>query len=87
MQPRHADAGPSYAEHPDLAIVALLFMLSRYPRVQCARMSDSILAHLIYVAGDVRYPDSIREAAGRIHQEFQFLNAEPPSTDGARTLN
>ncbi len=37
---------PAYPEQPELAVAALLYMLSRYPGVRCPAMARAIAAHL-----------------------------------------
>jgi len=78
------DEGPDYPEHPRLALVALMIMLSRFPRTGCPHMARSILEHLHYVAGDARYAPEFREAAARIHAEWCSDACE---RDGGETLH
>jgi len=55
--------GPSYPDHPDFAIAALIRMLVRFPLVRCAALSGAIEEHLDLVARDPRLPELIRQAA------------------------
>ena len=64
---------PEYAEHPELAIVSLLFMLSRQHATGCRTMAESITAHFRFVASDARYADVLRNAAQRLGLEWQGL--------------
>jgi len=72
---------PSYQEQPDLAIVALLSMLTRFPQCQCPRMSESIAAHMRYIALDERYAPVLRDAASRLCQEWTLLGAQRDDQD------
>ncbi len=64
-----ADADPQQDTH-QTAIAALLFMLSRYRRVPCARTRAAIVDHLARVAGDVRSTSTVRQAALMLHREW-----------------
>jgi len=64
---------PDYARHPELAIVALLFMLSRRHATGCRTLAESITAHFRFVASDARYADVLRNAAERLGMEWQGL--------------
>lgn len=41
-----------YAERPELAVVALLYMLGRFPFTRCPRTAEQIVRHLHLVSGD-----------------------------------
>jgi hypothetical protein len=62
--------GPDYRNHPERAVAALMIMLARWPHLQCPRLGDSIERHLVHVANDERLPAAVREAAVRIHREW-----------------
>lgn len=62
-----------YASHPELAIVSLLFMLSRVHASGCRTTAESIAAHFRFVANDPRYADILRNAAQRLGMEWQGL--------------
>ncbi|MBN8759267.1 MAG: hypothetical protein BGO61_12510 [Thiobacillus sp. 65-69] len=64
---------PEYDRHPELAIVSLLFMLSRQHATGCRAMAESIAAHFRFVANDPRYADILRNAAQRLGMEWQGL--------------
>lgn len=75
-----ADAGlpaPDYGNQPELALLALLSMLSRYPFARSARMADSISRHFLYIAGEERLPELFRQTAARLHEEWRLMLAEP----------
>jgi hypothetical protein len=71
--PRSIPTPPEYAQHPELALVSLLYMLSRQHATGCRTMAESITAHFRFVAGDARYADVLRNAAERLGMEWQGL--------------
>ena len=71
--PRSIPTPPEYAQHPELALVSLLYMLSRQHATGCCTMAESITAHFRFVAGDARYADVLRNAAERLGMEWQGL--------------
>ena len=71
--PRSIPTPPEYAQHPELALVSLLYMLSRQHATGCRTMAESITAHFRFVAGDARYADVLRNAAERLGMEWQSL--------------
>lgn len=75
-------APPEYASHPELAIVALLFMLSRQHATGCRTLAESIAAHFRFVANDPRMSDIMRNAAQRLDMEWQSL-LETADHDGS----
>jgi hypothetical protein len=75
-----ADSGSQaldYGNQPELALLALISMLSRFPFVRCPRLADSIARHFVYVAGEERLPVLDRETAARLHDEWRLMLAEP----------
>jgi hypothetical protein len=64
---------PEYANHPELAVVSLLFMLSRQHATGCRTLAASIAAHFRFIADDARYADILRNAAERLGMEWQGL--------------
>lgn len=64
---------PDYSRHPELAVVSLLFMLSRRHATGCRVLAESITAHFDYIATDPRYTDVLRNAAARLGAEWQGL--------------
>ena len=71
--PRSIPTPPEYAQHPELALVSLLYMLSRQHATGCRTLAESITAHFRFVAGDARYADVLRNAAERLGMEWQGL--------------
>lgn len=70
---RPMNASPEYANNPELAIVSLLFLLSRQHATGCRKMAESIEAHFRFVANDPRYADVLRHAAHLLSMEWQGL--------------
>jgi hypothetical protein len=64
---------PEYANHPELAVVSLLFMLSRQHATGCRTMAASIAAHFRFLASDPRMSDVLRNAAQRLGMEWQEM--------------
>lgn len=64
---------PEYANHPEMAVVSLLFMLSRHHATGCRTMAESIAAHFRFLANDPRMSDILRKAAQRLGMEWQAL--------------
>lgn len=62
-----------YTRHPELALVSLLFMLSRQHATGCRTLAESITAHFRFVANDPRHADILRNAAQRLSEEWQGL--------------
>lgn len=64
---------PEYAKHPELAVVSLLYMLSRRHASGCRALAESIAAHFRYLSSDTRQPELLRDAAERLGLEWQGL--------------
>ena len=71
--PRSIPTPPEYAQHPELALVSLLYMLSRQHATGCRTMAESITAHFRFVAGDGRCAGVLRNAGQRLGMEWQGL--------------
>jgi hypothetical protein len=54
---------PEYREQPELAIVALFYLLSRFPYVGCAAMAASIQRHFDWLSQEPRLPPAVQRAA------------------------
>jgi hypothetical protein len=59
-----------YPNQPELAVAALLHMLTRVADKSSAAVTEAVAAHLEYVAGDERNPPALREAARRMAQDW-----------------
>jgi len=66
---------PEYREHPELAIVALFYMLSRFPYVGCAAMAASIQRHFEWLSQDERLAPAIQRAASDLASQWAEMLA------------
>lgn len=80
-----AHQGPDYTQHPELAVVALMSMLARFPFTRCGRMAESILAHLEFVAAEPRLPKAYRDAAFFLIPDWQWLLAGSPQAAASQS--
>lgn len=79
---------PEYREHPELAIVALFYMLSRFPYVGCAAMAASIQRHFDWLSQDQRLPPAVQRAALDLASQWSEMLAacpQPGATGGDGT--
>lgn len=53
----------AYEQQPELALVSVLTMMSRFPTRQSVGMAESILGHLCLIADDERQIRAVRECA------------------------
>jgi hypothetical protein len=67
---------PEYREHPELAIVALFYMLSRFPYIGCAAMAASIQRHFDWLSQDQRLPPAVQRAALDLASQWSEVLAE-----------
>lgn len=56
----------AYEQQPELALAALLQMMSRFPQRQSPALADAILGHLCLVSDDERYPEPLRQCAEQL---------------------
>lgn len=56
----------AYAHQPELAVVALLTMMSAFPARQSPAIAESVIAHLYRVSADARYAPALRDAAAQL---------------------
>ncbi|PTD97848.1 hypothetical protein C8261_03585 [Pseudothauera lacus] len=81
------DALPQYSERPDLALSAVLYLMSRFPASRSPAIADAIVAHLRVVCADPRQPDSVRETADKLMGDwwaYGALTDEGANFDGCR---
>ncbi|ATE61095.1 hypothetical protein [Thauera sinica] len=67
---RPAD-GPQYDCQPELAVAAVLYLLSRFPARQSPALARAIVDHLQIIEGDARFGDCLRDCASRLVDEWQ----------------
>jgi hypothetical protein len=64
-----------YPNQPELALAALLCMLSKASETPSAPLTQSIAAHLNLVASDARQPDALREVAATLAGQWSARDA------------
>lgn len=68
-----AASQPDYSQQPELALVALLQMLSRTPAPRSEALAMSIAAHFRLIAAEARQPAALRAAAAELGAHWQAL--------------
>lgn len=63
--------GPCYDAHPELALAALLQLLSRFPARRSAALAQTIASHFQVVAADASTPECLRACARRLVADWQ----------------
>lgn len=56
----------AYEQQPELALAALLQMMSRFPQRQSSALADAILGHLCLISDDERYSAPLRQCAEQL---------------------
>lgn len=64
------DAGLRYETRPELAMVAVLQLMSRFPARRSPALARAIVDQLRVIAADERFVASVRECAARLAQEW-----------------
>lgn len=74
-----------YEGQPELALVSLMHLMSRFPERQSNAMADAIVGHLCLLADDARYPEAVRICAQELIETWVQLSslAELESANGA----
>lgn len=67
---RSGDA-PAYTHRPELALSAVLYLMSRFPTNRSPAVARSIVEHLAIVSADLRLPESVRETAAGLSHSWQ----------------
>ena len=60
------DEGLAYPNQPELALAAVLQLLSRFPARQSPAVAKAIADHLEVIGGDARLAGCVRECASRL---------------------
>lgn len=71
---RPAD-GPQYTNRPDLALSAVLYLMTRFPATRSSAVADAITDHLGLLRDDPRQPASIRETADALIGHWHAFGA------------
>lgn len=69
---------PEYPSQPDLAVSALLSLMTGFTARPSFAKAGCILGHLQLVAADARHSDALRDTAARLAEEWRALAATPP---------
>lgn len=71
---------PEYPSRPDLALSALLYLMTRFTASPSFAKAGCILGHLQLVAADGRHPEALRDTAAKLAEEWRALAVTPPGT-------
>ncbi|THF56861.1 hypothetical protein [Pseudothauera rhizosphaerae] len=71
---RAAD-GPQYTSRPELALSAVLYLMSRFPATHSAAVADAVVDHLRIVCADPRLPACVRETADKLIGDWAAYGA------------
>ncbi len=75
---------PEYPSCPDLAVAALLILMTGFTARPSFVKAGCILSHLQLVAADVRQPETLRDTAARLVDAWRALLASPPGAGDGR---
>ena len=62
---------PAYTHRPELALSAVLYLMSRFPATRSPAVARSIVEHLDIVCADPRLPQCVRDTASGLASEWQ----------------
>lgn len=77
-----AATGPEYATRPELAVAALLYLLSRYPATCKPALAHAIVDHLRTIGDDPRLDPALRDCANGLigdWQAYAVLSGDEPA--------
>ena len=77
-----AAQGPAYDTHPELALAAVLQLLSRFPARRSPALAQTIARHFEVIGSDPRISGCVRECAVRLVGDWHAY-ALPGETDAA----
>jgi hypothetical protein len=69
--PERVGDGPSYTTEPEMALAALLHLLTRFPAKQTPAIAAAIVAHLRIIEDDPRIAACVRDCAGRLTDDWR----------------
>ena len=75
--PFSAEDQVRYDSRPELAIAALLYLMSRFPACRSPALANAIVTHLEIVADDFRLAPALRDCAEQLVEDwrgFQMLS-------------
>lgn len=62
---------PRYDSHPELALAAVLQLLSRFPARRSPALAQTIARHFQVIGSDPRLSDCVRECAARLVGDWE----------------
>lgn len=68
-----------YDSRPELAIAALMYLMSRFPACRSPALANAIVTHLELVADDFRLAQALRDCAEHLVEDwrgYQALSAD-----------
>ena len=66
-----ATEGPEYDTDPELALAAVLQLLSRFPARRSPALAQAIASHFRVIGGDPRFSACVRECAARLVGDWE----------------
>lgn len=70
VAPRRGE-GPEYAGHPELAVAAVLYLLSRFPARHSPAVAQAIVDHLRLIESDARLAECVRGCAASLIEDWR----------------
>lgn len=63
--------GPEYDTHPELALAAVLQLLSRFPARRSPALAQAIAGHFRVIGSDLRLSACVRDCAARLVADWE----------------
>ncbi|HMX15158.1 MAG TPA: hypothetical protein PKE24_13745 [Thauera aminoaromatica] len=77
-----ATEGPEYDTHPELALAAVLQLLSRFPARRSPALAQAIAGHFRVIGSDQRLSACVRDCAARLVAEWEAYAVLGDAGDG-----
>lgn len=83
-----ADAAPEYGSNPELALAALICLMSRFPARRSPAVAAAIIVHLRLISEDVRLSHGVRHCADSLIDDWAAyaMLCAPEATDAQQCL-
>lgn len=80
------ESAPHYGTRPELALAAVLQLLSRFPARQSPALARAIVDHLQVIGADQRIAAEVRECASSLVEDWRAyaLLSEQPAVEASR---
>ncbi|PTR05198.1 hypothetical protein C8R32_1263 [Nitrosospira sp. Nsp5] len=87
-QATSAEASPEYRSNPELALAALICLMSRFPARRSPAVAAAIIVHLRLISEDVRLSHGVRHCADSLIDEWAAyaMLCTPGATDAQQRL-